>query len=101
MKTGKAGKAGKVGMVAHHYPHAAHREEFIARVHQVAEEFRRTPGCLSAECWTAGDAVVSIVRWESEGARDASLAAVMGAGLDLAYDDRESRPREILGLVES
>lgn len=91
----------KVGMVASHYPHAAHREEFISRVHQVAEEFRRHPGCLSADCWVSADAVISIVQWESEDAFAASLAAVQAAGLDLAYDERESRPREIVQLVAS
>ncbi|MFD1931281.1 antibiotic biosynthesis monooxygenase family protein [Nonomuraea mangrovi] len=89
----------KVGMVASHYPHASYREEFVSRVHQVAEEFRRTPGCLSAECWLSEDAVISIVRWESEEAFAASLTAVQAAGLDLAYDERESRPREIIRLV--
>jgi len=93
----------KVGMVANHYPHASHHEEFISRVHQVAEAFRRTPGCLSADCWVSAesDAVISIVQWESEDAFTASLAAVKAAGLDLAYDEREARPREILQLVES
>ncbi|MFH8406842.1 antibiotic biosynthesis monooxygenase [Streptomyces sp. NPDC018019] len=92
----------KVGMVAHHYPRPAHREEFVARVHRVAEEFRRTPGCLSADCWLTadGDAVVSVVQWESEEASAASLAAVQAApGLDLAHDEREARPREIVRLV--
>ncbi|GAU66966.1 hypothetical protein SSP35_04_00450 [Streptomyces sp. NBRC 110611] len=88
-----------VAMVAHHYPHPAHRAEFITRVHQVAEAFRRTPGCLSADCWVSDDAVVSIVQWESAEASAASLDAVQAtAGLDLAYDARESRPREIIQL---
>ncbi|MGV9770842.1 antibiotic biosynthesis monooxygenase [Streptosporangium sp. NPDC003464] len=89
----------KVGMVASHYPHASHREEFISRVHQVAEVFRGTAGCLSADCWVSADAVISIVQWESEDAFAASFAAITAAGLDLAYDERESRPREILRLV--
>jgi quinol monooxygenase YgiN len=89
----------KVGMVANHYPHAAYREEFISRVHRVAEEFRRTPGCLSADCWVSDDAVVSIVQWESDDAFAASFAAIKAAGLDLDYDDRESRPREIRRLT--
>ncbi|MFE3452225.1 antibiotic biosynthesis monooxygenase [Nonomuraea sp. NPDC059194] len=94
----------KVGMVASHYPHAAHREEFIARVHQVAEVFRRTPGCLSADYWLSadGEAVISTVQWESEEASAASLAAVMAAPeVDLAFDERESRPREIVRLVSA
>ncbi|KOT59768.1 antibiotic biosynthesis monooxygenase family protein [Streptomyces rimosus] len=92
----------KVAMVGHHYPHAAHREEFVSRVHRTAEVFRRTPGCLSAEYWLTadGDAVVSIVRWESEEASRASLAAVQAAPeLDLVFDEREVRPREIVRLV--
>lgn len=89
----------KVGMVASHYPHPASREEFISRVHQVAEEFRRTPGCISADCWVTAEAVVSIVQWESEEASNASFAAVQAAGLDLAFDERESRPREIVRLL--
>ncbi|MEU5951873.1 antibiotic biosynthesis monooxygenase [Streptomyces sp. NPDC047525] len=89
----------KVGMVANHYPHAAYQEEFIARVHRVAEEFRRTAGCLSADCWVSDDAVVSIVQWESEDAFAASFAAVKAAGLDLDHDERESRPREIRRLT--
>jgi quinol monooxygenase YgiN len=93
----------KVGIVGSHYPHASHREEFISRVHQVAEVFRRTPGCLSADCWVSpdGDAVISTVQWESEEALTASYAAVQAAGVDVAYDERESRPREILRLVSS
>jgi quinol monooxygenase YgiN len=91
----------KIGMLASHYPHASHREEFISRVHQVAEEFRRSPGCLSADCWVSADAVISIVQWESEDAFAASIAAVKAAGVDVAYDERESRPREILRLVAS
>ncbi|GAA3042097.1 antibiotic biosynthesis monooxygenase family protein [Streptosporangium longisporum] len=93
----------KVAMLANHYPHAAHRDAFIARVHRVAEEFRRGPGCLSAECWLTDDAdgaVVSFVRWESEEAFAASLTAVQAAELDIAYDERESRPREIVRLEE-
>ncbi|ASU85382.1 hypothetical protein CDO52_23590 [Nocardiopsis gilva YIM 90087] len=91
----------KVAMVASHYPHASYRDEFIARVQQVAEVFRQAPGCLSAECWVSadGEAVVSTVQWESEEARDASFAAVMAAGLDLDHDERESRPREIIQLA--
>lgn len=91
----------KVAMIGSHFPRAAHREEFISRVQRVAEAFRATPGCLSAECWLSadGEAVVSTVQWESEEAFNASFAAVQKADLDIAYDDRESRPREIFHLV--
>ncbi|MEV0586693.1 antibiotic biosynthesis monooxygenase [Nonomuraea sp. NPDC050310] len=91
----------KVGMIAHHYPHPDHRDAFVARVQDVAAFFRARPGCLSAECWLTDDAVVSIVRWESDAAFAASFASVGEAtGLDVAYDDREVRPREIIRLVE-
>ncbi|MEU8685868.1 antibiotic biosynthesis monooxygenase [Streptomyces sp. NPDC048611] len=89
----------KVGMIASHYPHAAHREEFIARVHRVREVMLRTPGCLSADCWLSADAVISMVQWESEEAAAASMAAVEAAELDVAYDEREARPREIVQVV--
>ncbi|MEV6911702.1 antibiotic biosynthesis monooxygenase [Amycolatopsis sp. NPDC051071] len=86
-----------VGFVAMHYPHADHHDAFVARVR------RDTPGCLSAECWVtaAGDAVVSIARWESEAAQAASMQALGSADVDVAYDEREVRPREITALVSA
>ncbi|MEU5868375.1 MULTISPECIES: antibiotic biosynthesis monooxygenase family protein [unclassified Nonomuraea] len=88
-----------VAMIAKHYPQAAYREEFVGRVRKVAEAFRGMPGCLSAECWLSEDAVVSIVRWESDEAFAASLAALGTADVDVAFDEREARPREIVRLV--
>ncbi|MGC5016729.1 antibiotic biosynthesis monooxygenase family protein [Streptosporangium sp. DT93] len=90
----------KVAMLANHYPHAAHRDAFVERVHRVAEEFLRGPGCLSAECWLTGDAVVSFVRWESEEAFVTAFTALRTEELDIDHDERESRPREIVKLVE-
>ncbi|HEX2313085.1 MAG TPA: antibiotic biosynthesis monooxygenase [Thermomonospora sp.] len=90
----------KTGFVAFHYPDAAHREEFVARVQRVAEVFRQTPGCLAADCWLTDDAVVSTVQWDSPEAQEAALATVMTAAADdIVYDDRETRPREIIRLV--
>jgi quinol monooxygenase YgiN len=91
----------KVSMVASHYPHPSHHEEFVARVQQVRSVFRQAPGCLAADCWVSADgkAVVSTVQWESEEARDASFASLRAAGLDTDYDERETRPREIVQLV--
>jgi len=93
----------KVGFVAIHYPHMSHREEFIARVQRAVEIMRLTPGCLSADCWmtVAGDAVVSTVQWESKDAQASSFAAAKAAGVDFDYDERETRPREILRLVSA
>jgi len=91
----------KVGFVAIHYPHSAYREEFILRVQRAAEVMRPTPGCLSADCWVtiAGDAVVSTAQWDSKDAQASSFATARAAGVDFDYDERESRPREILRLV--
>jgi hypothetical protein len=47
----------------------------------------------------AGDAVVSIVQWESEAASAASLVAVQAADVDIDFDERKSRPREVLRHV--
>lgn len=92
-----------VGFVAMHYPHADHHDEFIERVQKVAGVLRSTPGCLAADCWVtaSGDAVVSIVRWESETAQAASMQALGSADVDVAYDEREVRPREITPLVSA
>jgi quinol monooxygenase YgiN len=91
----------KVGFVATHYPHAAHQAEFVARVQHAAYVLRSTPGCLSADCWLTadGDAIVSTAQWESEEAQAASLATARAAGVDFDYDERETRPRDIIRLV--
>jgi quinol monooxygenase YgiN len=90
-----------VGFVGIHYPHASHYAEFVSRVQRVAEVMRSTPGCLAADCWVTatGEAVVSIVQWESEAAQASSLATVMAADVDVDFDEREARPREIIQLV--
>ncbi|WP_414938981.1 antibiotic biosynthesis monooxygenase [Amycolatopsis sp. cmx-11-51] len=92
-----------VGFVATHYPHPEHHDDFVSRVQRVAIALRATPGCLAAECWVTatGDAVVSIVRWESETAQAASMRALGSADVDVAFDDREVRPREIVQLVSA
>ncbi|MEU8828067.1 antibiotic biosynthesis monooxygenase [Streptomyces sp. NPDC048636] len=90
----------KACLVAFHYPRPSHREEFIGRVHRVAEVFRDSPGCLSAECWVNEDAVVSTVRCESAEALDSALSAVMAkAEADIVFDEREARPREVFQLM--
>ncbi len=93
----------KVGFIGIHYPHIPHREEFISRVQRAVEVMRPTPGCLSADCWVtvAGDAVVSTGQWESEEALASSFATAKAAGVDFDYDQRESRPRDILRLVSA
>jgi heme-degrading monooxygenase HmoA len=92
-----------VGFVAAHYPQPTHFDKFVARVQQVAEVLRSTPGCLSAECWVtiSGDAVVSTAQWESDEAFTASFAAVRDAGMDVTFDERERQPRQIFKLRPS
>lgn len=86
-----------VRFVAVHYPEPAHLEEFVARVRQVGEVLRSTPGCLSAEHWATddGDAVLSTGHFESDEAFAAGFAAVRASGADIAFDQRERRPRQV------
>lgn len=93
----------KVGLVAAHYPRREHRDEMISRVHQAAEVMAATPGCLAVDCWASEDnqAVVTTGQWESEQALTAGFTAVRTAGVDFDYDDRESRPRDVLKLVSA
>ncbi|RDI69359.1 antibiotic biosynthesis monooxygenase [Nocardia pseudobrasiliensis] len=89
-----------VGFLALHYPAPDHLEEFVDRVRAVREVLRATPGCVSVDCWVSDDgtAVVSAAHWDSERAYAAALATVPTANVDVAFDDREIRPREIVTL---
>jgi hypothetical protein len=49
----------------------------------------------------ASQAVVTTGQWESEQALTAGFSAVCTAGLDFDYDERESRPREVLKLISA
>jgi quinol monooxygenase YgiN len=91
----------RVGLVAVHYPRAEHKDEMISRVHQAAEVMAAAPGCLAVDCWLSDDnqAVVTTGQWESEQALAAGFSAVRTAGIDFDYDERESRPREVMKLV--
>ena len=93
----------KVGLVAVHYPRPEHRDEMISRVHRAAEVMAATRGCLAVDCWVseASQAVVTTGQWESDQALAAAFSAVRAAGLDFDYDDRESRPREVLKLASA
>jgi quinol monooxygenase YgiN len=93
----------KVGLRVMHYPHFRYREGFTSWVRRVGEVMRRTPGCLSVDCWVtfAGDAVVSTGQWESENALAASFAKAEAAGVNFDYDELESRPREVLQFVSA
>jgi quinol monooxygenase YgiN len=91
----------KVGLVALHYPRPEHRDEMISRVRQAAAVMTAAPGCLAADCWVSedGQAIVTTGQWESVQALAAGFAAVRTAGVDIGYDERESRPREIHRLI--
>jgi quinol monooxygenase YgiN len=93
----------KVGLVALHYPRPEHREEMISRVHRAAEVMAAAPGCLAVDCWVSGDgqAVVTTGQWDSEQTLMAGFAAVRTAGVDFDYDERESRPREVVRLISA
>lgn len=90
----------KVGLVGLHYPRLEHQDGFVPRATQAAEVIRTGPGCLSADCWvTAAGAVTATVQCQTEAAMAAPFAAAEAAGVDLVYDERESRPREIHRLT--
>jgi quinol monooxygenase YgiN len=91
----------KVGLVALHYPRPEHRDKMISRVRRAAEVMAVTPGCLAVDCWVSddGQAVVTTGQWESEQALTAGFAAVRTAGVDVDFDERESRTREVVHLV--
>jgi quinol monooxygenase YgiN len=93
----------KVGLVAVHYPRPEHRDEMISRVRQAAEVMAAAPGCLAVDCWVGEGhhTVVTTGQWESEQALSAGFSAVRAAGLDFDYDERESRPREVMKLVSA
>ncbi|HWG60861.1 MAG TPA: antibiotic biosynthesis monooxygenase [Streptosporangiaceae bacterium] len=93
----------KVGLVALHYPRPEHRDEMISRVRRAAEVVAATRGCLSVDCWVSddGQTVVTTGQWKSERALMAGFAAVQNAGVDFDYDERESRPREVVRLVSA
>ncbi|WP_062989367.1 antibiotic biosynthesis monooxygenase family protein [Nocardia anaemiae] len=91
-----------VGFVAFHYPRPEDFDDFVNRVRNVAAVLRSVPGCLSADCWVStdgDDAVVSTGQWESDEAFAASFATVAAADVDVTFDERERRPRQIFKLA--
>jgi heme-degrading monooxygenase HmoA len=89
-----------VGLVAFHYPKPEHRDELVQRLRRAAKVMATVPGCLDVGCWQedATGAVVTTGKWESKDALRAGFAAVAAANVDIDYDDRESRPREVFSL---
>jgi heme-degrading monooxygenase HmoA len=91
----------RVGLVAFHYPKPEHRDELIERVRRAAEVMAAVPGCLTADCWLeeGTGAVVTTGIWASRDALAAGFDAVAAAGVDIDYDEREARPREVFTLA--
>lgn len=74
----------------------------VERVQAAAQVLISVPGCLEASCWRGSDgAVVTIGKWVSEDALKAGFAAVIAAGVDFEYDERESHPREVFRLFSA
>ncbi len=89
-----------VGLVAVHYPRPECAAEMMERVRAAAVVLIGVPGCQEASCWRDPEgAVVTIGKWESEGALRAGFDALTNAGVDFEYDERESRERWILRLI--
>lgn len=91
-----------LGLVAFHYPKPEHRDELLERMRAAAEVMRTVEGCSDASVWETRDtaAVVSTGTFASEEAWTRAVRAVLEAGVDFEYDERELRPREVHFLVQ-
>jgi hypothetical protein len=88
-------------LLAFHYPKPEHRTEMLHRLARAVEVMASADGCLEAEYWRdeASEALVATAKFDSkQRCLDAlDRTAVM---VDIAYDEREARPREVYHLVE-
>ncbi len=91
-----------LGLVAFHYPKPEHRDELLERMRAAAEVMRAVEGCTDASVWEMreGAALVSTGTFASEEAWTQAVRAVLEAGVDFEYDERESRPRDLYFLAE-
>lgn len=91
-----------LGLVAFHYPKPEHRDELLERMRAAAEVMRAVEGCTDASVWEMreGAALVSTGTFASEEAWTQAVRAVLEAGVDFEYDERESRPRDVYFLAE-
>lgn len=91
-----------LGLVAFHYPKPEHRDELLERMRAAAEVMRAVEGCTDASVWETreGAALVSTGTFASEEAWTQAVRAVLEAGVDFEYDERESRPRDLYFLAE-
>jgi quinol monooxygenase YgiN len=90
-----------MALVAFHHPKPEHREELVQRMRAAAEVMRTVEGCSDASVWEAREsaALVSTGTFASEEAWQQAVRAVLEAGVDFDYDERESRPRDLYILV--
>ena len=90
------------GLVAFHYPSPEHRDELVQRMQAAAGVMRTVEGCLGVSVWEAreSDALVSTGTFVSEEAWTQAARAVLEAGVDFDYDERELRPRAVHFLVQ-
>lgn len=90
------------GFVAFHYPRSEHRDELVQRMRAAAEVMRAVDGCLDASVWDVreNEAVVSTGTFASEETWTKAVRAVLAAGVDFDYDEREMRPRDVYFLVQ-
>lgn len=88
------------GLVAVHYPRPENADDLVERVGRAAKVMATAPGCLDVRCWTdeASGAVVATAKFASKQTCDEALATA-AATVDIAYDERERRPREFYHLI--
>jgi quinol monooxygenase YgiN len=88
-------------LVAFHHPRPEHRAELVQRMQAAAEVMRSATGCLEASVWEVRDgaALVSTGTFASEEAWTRAVRAVLDAGIDFDYDERETRPRDVYFLT--
>lgn len=91
-----------LGLVAFHYPRPEHRDELVQRMKDAADVMKTVEGCLDAEVWETREAtaLVSIGTFASEEAWTHAVRAVLEAGVDFDYDEREMRPRDVHFFVQ-
>jgi quinol monooxygenase YgiN len=91
-----------LGLVAFHYPKPEHRDELVQRMRAAAEVMRTVDGCSDASVWETREtaALVSTGTFASDEAWARAVRAVLEAGVDFEYDERESRPRDLYFLVQ-
>ncbi len=89
-------------LIAFHYPRPDHHSEMIERIRSATAVLVEQPGCHGVEMWQEepGGAVVALGVWDSKEQAMAGFDAVSAAGVDLAFDEREERPRQVHNLVE-